>query len=471
MAETIERFPVSEKGFSLPVRDVLTGRGFVTGKSGSGKSNTASVIVEELLDRNLPLLIVDTDGEYVGLQETYDLLHVGGSDSCDLQLSSEDADRLTTHALEDRIPILLDLSTYADEEEFEAVLYETVDALFDAEQEYRIPFLILLEEAHEFIPQQGGSDLKTLLIRVAKRGRKRGLGFCSLSQRPAAVDKEFITQCNWFVWHRLTWENDTAVVGRILGNDSAETVQSLNDGEAIVQTDWNETTDRVQFRRRHTEDAGSTPSLDDLDLSPGGGSGRTRTATETSGSSTGSEIGDSEPPAAEAEPTNGGATARSSTEAPDRGEPTTTSPEMTGEATEETGRRTRQLPAGTTEVSYDESTVTASSATAIGSKPSLERRRERRETPTDTADPLWEIGAIVVYLYDTLVWYHLLAVSRLEWRVAAAVDQIHDALVGRRLPRRPGTFERRAYRLLAVLGVMASYALVVLAVMIAAGAV
>jgi len=34
----------------LPIVDVLTGCGFITGKSGSGKSNTASVIAEELLD-------------------------------------------------------------------------------------------------------------------------------------------------------------------------------------------------------------------------------------------------------------------------------------------------------------------------------------------------------------------------------------------------------------------------------------
>lgn len=45
---------------SIPILDILTGRGFITGKSGSGKSNSASVIAEELLDRGYPLMIVDT---------------------------------------------------------------------------------------------------------------------------------------------------------------------------------------------------------------------------------------------------------------------------------------------------------------------------------------------------------------------------------------------------------------------------
>jgi ABC-type glutathione transport system ATPase component len=48
---------------SLPVVEILTGRGFITGKSGSGKSNTASVVVEKLLSANFPVLVVDTDGE------------------------------------------------------------------------------------------------------------------------------------------------------------------------------------------------------------------------------------------------------------------------------------------------------------------------------------------------------------------------------------------------------------------------
>ena len=48
--------------FFVPVVELLTGRGFVTGKSGSGKSNTASVVAEKLLDSGFGLLIVDVDG-------------------------------------------------------------------------------------------------------------------------------------------------------------------------------------------------------------------------------------------------------------------------------------------------------------------------------------------------------------------------------------------------------------------------
>ena len=59
---------LTEEHKPMPIADVVTGRGFITGKSGSGKSNTASVLCEELLDEGVPLMIVDTDGEYYGLK-------------------------------------------------------------------------------------------------------------------------------------------------------------------------------------------------------------------------------------------------------------------------------------------------------------------------------------------------------------------------------------------------------------------
>jgi len=52
----------------LPIVEVLAGRTFVTGKSGSGKSNTASVIIEELLNQQFPVLIVEECHEYIQQQ-------------------------------------------------------------------------------------------------------------------------------------------------------------------------------------------------------------------------------------------------------------------------------------------------------------------------------------------------------------------------------------------------------------------
>jgi uncharacterized coiled-coil protein SlyX len=260
---------ISEGGegrVDLPVVELLTGRGFVTGKSGSGKSNTASVVAEKLLDRGLSLLIVDIDGEYYGLKEEYEILHVGADEECDIRVSPEHAGKIAELALEQHVPIILDVSSFLDEREAKELLTEVARQLFAKEKKKKQPFLLVVEEIHEWLPEGGGLDeCGRMLIKVAKRGRKHGLGMCGISQRPADVKKDFITQCDWLVWHRLTWGNDTKVVQRILGSDYADWVEDLNDGEGFLMTDWDEEVRQVQFQRKRTFDAGATPGLDDFE--------------------------------------------------------------------------------------------------------------------------------------------------------------------------------------------------------------
>ncbi|WP_254764806.1 helicase HerA domain-containing protein [Natrinema marinum] len=251
----------------LPVVELLTGRGFVTGKSGSGKSNTASVIAEELLEAGYPLLIVDTDGEYYGLKEEYEMLHAGADEECDIQIGPEHAEQMATIALEENVPVILDVSGYLDEDVADELLREVARQLFVKEKKLKKPFLLVVEEVHEYIPEGGGvGETGNLLIKISKRGRKHGLGILGISQRPADVKKDFITQANWLVWHRLTWDNDTKVVGRIIDTEYSELVADLDDGQAFVQTDWTEVDVRkIQFRRKRTFDAGATPGLDDFE--------------------------------------------------------------------------------------------------------------------------------------------------------------------------------------------------------------
>ncbi|WP_255149763.1 ATP-binding protein [Halorarius halobius] len=250
----------------LPIVDLLTGRGFITGKSGSGKSNTASVVAEKLLDEGYGLMAVDIDGEYYGLKEEYEILHVGGDEECDLQVSVEHAEKLASLALEQGVPIILDVSSFIDERDARELLKEVAKQLFAKEKKLKQPFLMLVEECHEFIPESAGMDeCGRMLVKVGKRGRKHGLGIVGISQRPADVKKDFITQCDWLVWHRLTWSNDTKVAGRILGSEYESDIEDLGDGECFLMSDWDESLRQVQMERKQTFDAGATPGLDDFE--------------------------------------------------------------------------------------------------------------------------------------------------------------------------------------------------------------
>ena len=270
--ERDRQIAVTEDGRTLPTVEILTGRGFICGKSGSGKSNTASVIAEGLLADGYNLLIVDTEGEYYGLKERFEVLHAGGDEFCDVEIGPEDAESIAEAALVENVPVILDVSGYFDAEEAERLIHDVVAHLFRKEKRERKPFLVLIEEMQEYLPQSGGgTDLAKLLKRIGKRGRKRGFGICGMSQRPSSVDKDFITQCDWLVWHRLTWKNDVSIAGDVLGSERADLIQGFDAGEGFLLTDWNDSVDRVRFRRKATHDAGATPGLDSYDGTAGNG--------------------------------------------------------------------------------------------------------------------------------------------------------------------------------------------------------
>ncbi len=229
-------------------------------------SNSASVVAEKLLDSGFGLFIVDIDGEYYGLKEEYEILHVGADEECDIQVGEDHAEKLASLALEQNVPIILDVSSFLDESEAEAVLTAVARHLFAKAKKQKQPFLLLVEEVHEYIPEGGSvGECGKMLIKIGKRGRKHGLGVVGISQRPADVKKDFITQCDWLLWHRLTWDNDTNVVRRVLDGEYATAVEDLDDGEGFLVTDWSESVRRVQFHRKQTFDAGATPGLDDVE--------------------------------------------------------------------------------------------------------------------------------------------------------------------------------------------------------------
>ena len=272
--------PFEDQDINLEMVNFLVGRGFITGKSGSGKSNTGGVIAEEILDNSYPLLIIDTEGEYYGLKEEYELLHVGADEECDLQVSAEHAEKIADLCLNQNVPVILDVSGYIDEEERNKLVYKVSKHLFAKEKKLKKPFMIMLEESHEFIPQSGSvgedGEVSEMLIRIGKRGRKRGLGITAMSQRPASVDKDFITQCDYRIWHKLDYPSDLSVVKDVLGPTYQEPIKGLDIGHAFLEadfidleevfgTDEGEKAAKVNFRRKETFDAGATPDLEDFE--------------------------------------------------------------------------------------------------------------------------------------------------------------------------------------------------------------
>ena len=99
------------------------------------------------------------------------------------------------------------------------------------------PVFFILEEAHILAPNKRDSDSKRWIQRVAREGRKFGLGLCLVSQSPKTVDHDALSQMNNMIILRLVEPEDQRHVqsaSESLSQDLVNQLPSLNVGEAIV---------------------------------------------------------------------------------------------------------------------------------------------------------------------------------------------------------------------------------------------
>jgi len=231
------------------------------GITGSGKTNTAAVLIEELLSNGLPLTIVDIEGEYYGIKQRHNVLVAGRSEHSELLIGPENAAQVAEISLTRGISVILDLSEYTQEESYEfLVAYFT--RLWEVAGKERKPYQIVLEEAHEFIPQGTTTPLKQILTRIALRGRKRGLGIILMSQRSAKVEKDVLTQTSLLFLHKVIHPTDMRVYKDLIPLPPAEVeaqIGALRPGQVVVV--HNHEVQVAHIRLRHTFHAGATPAF------------------------------------------------------------------------------------------------------------------------------------------------------------------------------------------------------------------
>ena len=138
--------------------------------------------------------------------------------------------------------------------------------LFEARKKEEIPpFLLVLEEAHNFCPERSFGELKTskIIRTIAGEGRKFGIGFCVISQRPAKIDKNVVSQCTTQVILKITNPNDLrSVISSSEGVDSASEneIQKLNIGTCLL-TGVIDIPLKVNIRPRISKHGGETVDI------------------------------------------------------------------------------------------------------------------------------------------------------------------------------------------------------------------
>jgi DNA helicase HerA-like ATPase len=104
--------------------------------------------------------------------------------------------------------------------------------IFEALQRYRLshsegktlPTVLVMEEAHTFIRRyredaeepSSAATCCRVFERIAREGRKFGLGLVLSSQRPSELSQTVLSQCNSFLLHRLSNDKDQEAVSKLL---------------------------------------------------------------------------------------------------------------------------------------------------------------------------------------------------------------------------------------------------------------
>jgi uncharacterized protein len=149
----------------------------------------------------------------------------------------------------------------------ELVVARIASTLFDNRKKGNIPPLFLvLEEAHNFAPQQGMVTSSRILKNIASEGRKFGLGLCVVTQRAARIDKSVLSQCNTQLILQVTNPLDLKAIAQSIEGLTAgmtDMIQSLPVGVALVTGGGYHTPLFCEIRPRATKHGGESVKVVD----------------------------------------------------------------------------------------------------------------------------------------------------------------------------------------------------------------
>ena len=274
---------------TLSAPDSTTMTAAILAKKGSGKTYLGMVLAEEFLTSpglGVPVVIIDPTGVWYGLRSMADgspsalpILTLGGEYG-DLSLSHTQGKQVALLVQDIRPqPVILDLSLMVPVEQHEFVA-DFVLKLFMLS--VRSPLHLIIDEADEFAPQslQGSRYQKRSLEeidRFVRRGRKKGLGTTLISQRPAVVNKNVLSQIDSLFLLNMVSPGDLEAVAdwlklRVKAEQRIECLgqlANLSPGVAFfTQSGANPKFRKFTVRRRDTFDSGRTPKPNEELVSP-----------------------------------------------------------------------------------------------------------------------------------------------------------------------------------------------------------
>lgn len=182
--------------------------------------------------------------------------------------------RQTDETNSDHNVVIVDLSLLSSDilENVTALLgrliLEFLQWLGDTEERGSFPVVLILEEAHNYIKERHGKDdssiSREVFERIAKEGRKYGLGLVLASQRPSELSSTALSQCNTFIVHRLQNPADLRYFREIVPgiyDELLDQLPSLAPQKALVLGESVKVPALIEIRKAHPRPKSRNPGF------------------------------------------------------------------------------------------------------------------------------------------------------------------------------------------------------------------
>jgi hypothetical protein len=200
-----------------PARLVST-RMLIQANSGGGKSWMLRVLCERL-GKATPLIVLDWEGEFASLREKLDVLLVGRGGEVPTAVAT--AGPLATQILEMGVSAVIDLYDLSRQEK-RAYVRRFLESLMAAPKRLWRPYFVIVDEAHDLVPEAGQAESADAVNSLMSQGRKRQ--FCGIlaTQRLSKLHKDAAAEANNVLIGRCTLDLDQKRAGDTLGMTRAE---------------------------------------------------------------------------------------------------------------------------------------------------------------------------------------------------------------------------------------------------------
>ncbi len=136
---------------------------------------------------------------------------------------------------------VIELSDIIDIRKKQIIVSYFARKMFTERRAERIaPFLLIIEEAHQFVPEKAAESeaiSRDIIRTIAREGRKFGACLCLISQRPVQLDTTALSQCNTKMILRITNPYDLDHIAKsaeAIDKRSMDMITSLQVGEALL---------------------------------------------------------------------------------------------------------------------------------------------------------------------------------------------------------------------------------------------